>query len=366
MKEQVESVAFSISGEWIENFIKQQFFLEHHDINEIIEKLMNFLKDDTMSEHRRRRYAEDILLGRAALKGSTHDDSYHLEVYDPEEQPPVPDNYNLWHLLQEQREQIKKLESRLADMEESSNEEEEDIWYDDADIENEEPDGDVREQKHSESDFNRYIEKALNKLGNSNIITDMDLSMSDDLRIGIYYVATIYGLKLCTHEHGTWRWHMLMTEDGDNGLNAKEIRALPIKQPQYEKLLNDFLKEGPPKIKKSPKEKEYQPYGWLFPDGTYEEADWGDHEKKAEEIIKRLHMEKGYQKWKQDQRTNNRLNLLRRDFLIDKGWCLIHNPSASGGYIVSHTKPLTKKQKEFLYGFFADIGDMFKAEQYID
>ena len=32
----------------------------------------------------------------------------------------------------------------------------------------------------------------------------------------------------------------------------------------------------------------------------------------------------------------------------------------------SNVKPLTKKQKEFLYGYFIDIGDKFKANQYID
>jgi len=29
-------------------------------------------------------------------------------------------------------------------------------------------------------------------------------------------------------------------------------------------------------------------------------------------------------------------------------------------------KNLTKKQKEFLYGYFMDMGDRFKAEQFVD
>ena len=56
-----------------------------------------------------------------------------------------------------------------------------------------------------------------------------------------------------------------------------------------------------------------------------------------------------------------------RDFLSEvKGYVLIHNPAGSGNYIVSHVKPLTKKQKDFLYGYFMDLGDKWKAEQYLN
>lgn len=35
-------------------------------------------------------------------------------------------------------------------------------------------------------------------------------------------------------------------------------------------------------------------------------------------------------------------------------------------YIVTNMKNLTKQQKEFLYGYFMDMGDRFKAEQFVD
>ena len=55
------------------------------------------------------------------------------------------------------------------------------------------------------------------------------------------------------------------------------------------------------------------------------------------------------------------------DFLSsEKGYCLIHNPFGDGGYIVTNTKPLTKKQREFLYAYFMDKGDRFKAEQFLE
>ena len=43
---------------------------------------------------------------------------------------------------------------------------------------------------------------------------------------------------------------------------------------------------------------------------------------------------------------------------------IIRHPSGTGGYIVTNIKELTKKQREFLYDYFMDMGDRFKAEQF--
>ena len=67
------------------------------------------------------------------------------------------------------------------------------------------------------------------------------------------------------------------------------------------------------------------------------------------------------------ENRGNEINHLMRDFLSEvKGYCLIHNPSGYTGYIVTNMKNLTKQQKEFLYGYFMDMGDRFKAEQFVD
>lgn len=72
-----------------------------------------------------------------------------------------------------------------------------------------------------------------------------------------------------------------------------------------------------------------------------------------------------YWKWVKEN-GDNKIGHLMRDFLSEvKGYCLIHNPTGCGGYIVTNMKSLTKRQKEFLYGYFMDMGDRFKAEQFI-
>ena len=88
-----------------------------------------------------------------------------------------------------------------------------------------------------------------------------------------------------------------------------------------------------------------------------------EHEEAAERIIEKSGFGDEYEDWL----MSNGEGVTCRDFLSEvKGYCLIHNPAGYGGYIVSNVKPLTKKQKEFLYGYFMDIGDKFKADQYMD
>lgn len=109
----------------------------------------------------------------------------------------------------------------------------------------------------------------------------------------------------------------------------------------------DQLKE------RSPKEWEY----WMYKCCTDEES--------AEMICERKGFVDEYWKWVKEN-GDNEIGHLMRDFLSEvKGYCLIHNPTGCGGYIVTNMKSLTKRQKEFLYGYFMDMGDRFKAEQFI-
>ena len=63
-----------------------------------------------ISEVQSRRYAEDVLLGRAALKGNTADGSYHLEIYGPGEEQKLPSCQNIWKEIEKRKQAEKKLE----------------------------------------------------------------------------------------------------------------------------------------------------------------------------------------------------------------------------------------------------------------
>ena len=208
-----------------------------------------------------------------------------------------------------------------------------------------------------ERGFHYYINLVWNKLSNSNMITAMD--MTHDMKIGLYYVMKIYNLSFVDCERGAWRFLMLVKEQGGKGLTYEEIIKLPINSEmlmQFRKDYDNGIIPGAEAEKQKPK-KTSQPFGWLSPTGEFFEGDWGEHEGVALNIIRSK---------KFDYRFDD-LHYTTRDFLSEvKGYCLIHNPSGTGGYIVSHVKPLTKKQKEFLYEYFMDLGDTLKAERYLD
>ena len=98
----------------------------------------------------------------------------------------------------------------------------------------------------------------------------------------------------------------------------------------------------------------------------------GTHEDAAQEIVNKKGFEEEYRKWNKYQEekykdVNSKRIALHRDFLVEvKGYVLIHNPSLIGNYIVTYAKDLTKKQKDFLYGYFIDMGDRLTAETYLE
>lgn len=101
-------------------------------------------------------------------------------------------------------------------------------------------------------------------------------------------------------------------------------------------------------------------------EGVFTESPFGTHEESAEQICERKGFTDEYWKWVKES-GDNEIGHLMRDFLSEvKGYCLIHNPSGYAGYIVTNMKALTKHQKNFLYNYFMDMGDRFKAEQFVE
>jgi hypothetical protein len=123
--------------------------------------------------------------------------------------------------------------------------------------------------------------------------------------------------------------------------------------------------QGEDQSKQRESKVQHKKFGWLSPEGTFTESPFGTHEESAEMICERKGFVDEYWKWVKEN-GDNEIGHLMRDFLSEvKGYCLIHNPTGCGGYIVTNMKSLTKRQKEFLYGYFMDMGDRFKAEQFI-
>lgn len=221
-----------------------------------------------------------------------------------------------------------------------------------------------------EKGFAYYFHIVWDALGNKNFIDAVELQRNPDLRIGLYYVMRCYGLGYSEMEWGTCR--MLLLKNGEKGeaLNYEKIVARKLNMEEFEKCFRDFQNGIMPGQEQQEvagqQEMEEKEFGWLSPLGEFTESPFGEHEESANLICEKRGFVDEYLKWVEET-GNNKIGHLMRDFLSEvKGYCLIHNPTGYNGYMVTNMRNLTKKQKEFLYAYFIDMGDRFKAEQFLE
>lgn len=132
----------------------------------------------------------------------------------------------------------------------------------------------------------------------------------------------------------------------------KEKEALE-RESKRQELLDSFLSRYRNKIEKE------EDYGWLRPDGVFFGVEWGEHQAWANQYMLRNMSEEEYDKTDIDF-------LYSGDYLLDRGWVLLHNPAQGVAYpTVSDTRSLTKKQREFLYDYYIKRNQTALANKYI-
>ena len=207
-----------------------------------------------------------------------------------------------------------------------------------------------------------YFNRVWNEVIDSNMIPAMD--MDEDLKIGMYYVMECYGLSFSNFKRGSWSWFSLVDPKTQESLTYKQIIERPFDDEKFKKLLEDFDKgilpgDGYRELNKDKKYKS-QPYGILAPNGKFFEGEFGEHEQTAFSICED-------RQWTQEFFNSNYKS--SADFLVfEKNYVIIHNPTGDGGYIVTNNphKRMTKKQKEFLYDYFYEMGDTLTAKEYLE
>lgn len=94
---------FNVNGEWITDLVREWFYLEGKGYDKCIEILNSSMSGTDETKEQIRRHGEDLLLGRAALKGNTGDGTYHLEIYPPENEEKMPEDMNVWEIVGKQK-----------------------------------------------------------------------------------------------------------------------------------------------------------------------------------------------------------------------------------------------------------------------
>lgn len=98
-------------------------------------------------------------------------------------------------------------------------------------------------------------------------------------------------------------------------------------------------------------------YGWLAPDGTLYPVEFASHQSWAWKKLKELGAI-----GKHELNTGS-----YGDKLVEMGWALLHNPGMGTAFVTSSdAKPLTKKQKDFLFDYYTKRNKHRKAEEYLD
>lgn len=266
MSEKRKTLSFDVHGEFITKIAREWFYTGEKSYEKVMEILMGSMAGTNTPEAQIRRYAEDILLGRAALAGSTAAGTYHLETYEPGEEDHMPQSMDIWKEVERRR----KAEDGLQKMVERWN---------------------VAMDRISER-TQREIRKAL----------------------------------------------------GEETAEDRQQDTLDA----YMKRMTDT--EG----------HETADYGWLEPDGTFHEVEWGDHQEWANDYLdKNLTQEEQFAAMVEINASGMVKStpevIGAADYLVRRGWVLLHNPQ-QGIAIPTRdtTREYTKAQKEFLYDYYME------------
>lgn len=124
-------------------------------------------------------------------------------------------------------------------------------------------------------------------------------------------------------------------------------------------LLSKFLE----KAKRDMDEKERIPeYGWLEPNGTYHPVEWGEHGEWAQDWVKTHYPRGRYPEMYHHEIRGIPSVIDGGDVLTYKlGWICIDSPSGGMGSPRMVAKPMTEKQKDFLYGYYMERGRKAEA-----
>lgn len=103
-------------------------------------------------------------------------------------------------------------------------------------------------------------------------------------------------------------------------------------------------------------------YGWLEPNGTFHDVEWGEHQEWAQNYIEGKHPEFEEDA---DMQMKCGVGLIGAgDWLVERGWVLMHNPSQGIAFPTRNPVGMfTKAQKEFLYDYYMERNCENKANE---
>jgi hypothetical protein len=81
-KQKIEILHFNVLGDWVTETARSWLYEERRPYEKVLDFLLSSMEGSGLSEEELRKYANDILLGRRKLTGSTANHTYHMEDDD--------------------------------------------------------------------------------------------------------------------------------------------------------------------------------------------------------------------------------------------------------------------------------------------
>lgn len=267
MIEGKKELTFNVEGEFITQLAREWMFYEGREFEKIMDLLQSCMCGTNQSEKTLRRFAEDVLLGRAKLSGNTAEGTFCLTTYNADEQPDVPSRLNIFRRYSEA----------------------------------------IRKRKEAEKDKQKYME-----------------------------------------------WYEIAMEYVPDRLKNEVRRETgqPIESCYGSDMLDGFMERMLDKEEHSTED-----YGWLAPDGTFHEVEWGNHQEWAQNYIEENFTEVADDS-EVDLQAKCGVGLIGAgDWLVERGWILLHSPSQGIAFPTKNPiKRYTKAQQEFLYDYYMERG----------
>lgn len=260
-------LTFNVEGSFITQLAREWMLCEGKEFEKVMDLLLSCMDGTEMSEKELRRYAEDVLIGRAEFSGNTADGTFCMIAYDANEQHDVPERFNIFSLYSEA----------------------------------------IRKRKEAEKDKQKYMEW--------------------------YEVAMEYVPESLKNE-------------------VRRETGQPVENLYCSDMLTGFMERM-----LDEEEHSTEDYGWLAPDGTFHEVEWGKHQEWAQNYI-----EENFPEVADDSEVDIQVKcnvglIGAGDWLVERGWILLHSPSQGIAYPTRNPiKRYTKAQQEFLYGYYMERG----------
>jgi hypothetical protein len=359
----VQELSWKVEGEFITRISREMLWNDHKPYQDVEKFLSDILICDEISDTELKQVIKEILEGKKKLVGINtfsleDDDSYPKRSLDLSD---VLSSKN------ESDKKVRELERELSELKAQMTflELDRDKNYMHVSEVNDKFVKPLQEEAERFRRKNDPIYRMRVVLSHCNFIDNITFhnifdNVTDDVKDRFNDFCDEFNIYPGRNVHGNFIWIKFYDRDTDEALSLDDCksRGISIFDEDVERE-RELAKEANSKV--DTEEEETLGWGWLYPSGKYKEADFGDHEEAAQEIIE----DSG---WKDEFRAWDKTDLrLARDFLVEvKGFVLLHNPSGFGVTQVSSKGIYTKRQREFLYDYFIKEGYPEIANSFYD